>query len=206
MCIVVADPQFSKAANRSQDKRHGARIPDRVALTPGRRHGKITMMSPPQCTIHCVTWQNDEAPLRAIRTRVFIEEQCVPVELEWDGEDDHAIHALAIDPSGKPIGTGRLLLHGAQAHIGRMAVVLSWRKQGVGAGLLRCLLDEAQRHGVSLVFLNAQTSAVPFYERFHFVREGAEFLDAGIPHYRMTLELNLKNIPPQRTQSAQRKT
>ena len=153
-------------------------------------------MPTPAYTIQLSNWHSSEAALRAIRAAVFIEEQGVPVELEWDGEDDHAIHALAIDRSGNPIGTGRLLLHGAQAHIGRMAVLLPWRKQGVGGGLLRCLLDEAQRRGVNHVFLNAQTSAVPFYERLNFVREGAEFLDAGIPHYRMTRELNLKNISP----------
>lgn len=109
--------------------------------------------------------------------------------MEWDGEDPRAIHALATAPSGNPIGTARLLLHGELAHIGRMAVLLAWRGQGVGASLLQCLLDESRRWGAGSVFLNAQTYAVPFYERFNFVREGAEFFDAGIPHYRMTLAL-----------------
>lgn len=146
-------------------------------------------MPPPQYTTRLATWQDSEPRLRAIRTEVFIREQGVPQELEWDGEDPHAIHALASDPNGNPIGTARLLLHGELAHLGRMAVLLSWRGQGVGASLLNCLLDEARQRGAISVFLNAQTYAVPFYERFHFVREGAEFLDAGIPHYRMTLTL-----------------
>lgn len=146
------------------------------------------MISPP-FIIRRVTWQDSERSLRTVRTEVFIHEQCVPETLEWDGEDPHAIHALALDLKGSPIGTGRLLLHGGRAHIGRMAVLPAWRGQGVGASLLSCLLDEAKRRGASSVFLNAQTSAVPFYERFDFVREGAEFLDAGIPHYRMTLAL-----------------
>lgn len=146
-------------------------------------------MSLPQFTACIITWQASEPQLRAIRTEVFIHEQGVPKELEWDGEDAHAIHALATDVTGNPIGTARLLLHGELAHIGRMAVLPAWRGQGVGASLLRCLLDEARQRGAGRAFLNAQTYAVPFYERFNFVREGAEFLDAGIPHYRMTLAL-----------------
>jgi len=146
-------------------------------------------MSPPQYVTHLVTWQAAEPQLRNIRTEVFIREQQVPVELEWDGEDPYAMHALASDLNGNPIGTARLLLHGELAHIGRMAVLPAWRGQGVGASLLQCLLDEARQRGAGSVFLNAQTYAVPFYERFNFVREGAEFLDAGIPHYRMTLSL-----------------
>ncbi len=147
-------------------------------------------MSLPRYTTRLVTWQASEPQLRPIRTEVFIHEQSVPEELEWDGEDAHAIHALATDISGNPIGTARLLLHGELAHIGRMAVLPAWRGQGVGASLLQCLLDEARRRGANSVFLNAQTYAVPFYERFGFVREGGEFLDAGIPHYRMTLALD----------------
>ncbi len=146
-------------------------------------------MSQPRHTTQLVTWQASEPQLRAIRTAVFIQEQHVSDALEWDGEDDHAFHVLATDLSGNPIGTARLLLHGELAHIGRMAVLPAWRGKGVGASLLLCLLDEARQGGASSVFLNAQTSAVAFYERFNFVREGAEFLDAGIPHYRMTRTL-----------------
>lgn len=146
-------------------------------------------MSPPRYATRLVTWQASEPQLRTIRTEVFIHEQHVPAELEWDGEDPHAIHVLATALSGNPVGTARLILHGEQAHIGRMAVLPAWRGQGVGASLLLRLLDTARQRGAGSVFLNAQTYAVPFYERFNFVREGAEFLDAGIPHYRMTLSL-----------------
>lgn len=146
-------------------------------------------MSAPGFTTRLITWQVGEPQLRIIRTEVFIHEQGVPAELEWDGEDAHAIHALAADLTGKPIGTGRLLLLGEWAHLGRMAVLPNWRGQGVGASLLQCLLEEARQGGASTVFLNAQSYAVPFYQRFHFAREGAEFLDAGIPHYRMARPL-----------------
>ncbi len=147
-------------------------------------------MSSQRYHLQLVTWQDSESHLRAVRTSVFIQEQSVSAALEWDGEDAHALHVLAVESGGKPIGTGRLLLHDTLAHIGRMAVLPAWRRQGVGASLLQRLLDEARQRGASSVFLNAQTYAVPFYERYDFVIEGAEFLDADIPHYRMTLGLN----------------
>ena len=150
---------------------------------------KLLLMSSPRYTTQLVTWQAAETQLRAVRTEVFVHEQHIPEALEWDGKDPHAIHALVTEFTGKPIGTGRLLLHGELAQIGRMAVLPAWRGKGVGASLLLCLLDEARQRGAGSAFLNAQTVAVPFYERFNFVREGTEFLEEGIPHYRMTRTL-----------------
>ncbi len=136
--------------------------------------------------MHLVTWQAAKEQLHAIRSTVFIQEQGVPQDLEWDGEDARAMHALACDTQGQPIGTARLLLHGDLAHIGRMAVLKAWRRRGVGSALLACILAEAQRRGATSALLNAQTYAAPFYARAGFTREGVEFFDAGIPHYRMT--------------------
>jgi predicted GNAT family N-acyltransferase len=136
-----------------------------------------------------VSWQAGEPQLRAIRSTVFIQEQNVPEALEWDGKDVHATHVLARDAAGNTIGTARLLLHGNRAHIGRMAVLKGWRKQGVGSAVLECVIAEARRRGANIAFLNAQTDAVAFYERAGFTREGEEFLDAGIPHFRMTRRL-----------------
>ena len=146
-------------------------------------------MSVPRFTIHRCTWQDAEAQLRAIRTQVFIQEQNVPEALEWDGEDAHAMHALACDSAGRAIGTARLLLQHELAHIGRMAVLPEWRGQGVGRALLDEIMAAAQAHGARCAFLNAQTIAVPFYVRADFAVEGEEFLDAGIPHLRMTRSL-----------------
>ena len=162
--------------------------PDFISSHPGRTV-KLLPMSPPRYTTQLVTWRAAEPRLRAIRTEVFVHEQHIPEALEWDGKDPHAIHALATEFSGNPIGTGRLLLHGELAQIGRMAVLPAWRGKGVGASLLLCLLDEARQRGAGRAFLNAQTVAAPFYERFNFVHEGTEFLEEGIPHYRMTLTL-----------------
>jgi len=163
-------------------------VPDFISSHPGRTV-KLLPMSSPRYTTQLVTWQAAEPRLRAIRTEVFIHEQHISEVLEWDGKDPQAIHALVTDPASNPIGTGRLLLHGELAQIGRMAVLPGWRGKGVGASLLLCLLDEARQRGAGEAFLNAQTAAVPFYERFNFVREGTEFLEEGIPHYRMTLTL-----------------
>jgi predicted GNAT family N-acyltransferase len=147
-------------------------------------------MSAPRFTTRIVTWRDSEPELRAVRGAVFVREQGIPAALEWDAEDAHAVHALVMDPDHQPIATGRLLIQDTQARIGRMAVLPAWRGRGVGTEVLRCLLDEARRHGVHKVVLHAQTTAVSFYERFSFVREGDEYLEAGIPHYRMTLTLD----------------
>jgi predicted GNAT family N-acyltransferase len=106
--------------------------------------------------------------------------------LEWDGEDACAVHAVARAAHGDAIGTARLLLHDQLAHIGRMAVLREWRGQGVGRALLDAILTAAQARGARFAFLNAQTTAVAFYARAGFRVEGAEFLDANIPHLRMT--------------------
>lgn len=133
-----------------------------------------------------VTWAEACAPLSAIRKKVFMEEQQVPPELEWDGEDDTARHLLArLD--GAPVGCARMLPNG---HIGRMAVQLAHRKQGVGHALLVRLLAMAGEAGLKQVVLNAQVTAVPFYAAHGFAAHGKEFMDAGIPHRRMTRTLS----------------
>lgn len=137
-------------------------------------------------SIRIVSWQGEAPALRLIRETVFILEQHVPEELEWDAFDDVSVHVLALSPDGKPIGTARLLPDG---HIGRMAVLKEWRRMGFGSAMLQRLLDEAHVRGIKKVILNAQTTAVRFYERFGFQPVGEEFMDAGIPHVKMTLSL-----------------
>jgi predicted GNAT family N-acyltransferase len=127
-------------------------------------------------------WNRDREDLRQLRETVFVQEQQVPPELEWDGLDEACVHVLAVDRSGVAIGTGRLLPDG---HIGRMAVLAAWRRRGVGAALLTELMRVALEHGFVQVMLNAQVQAMGFYRRYGFAPEGEEFLDAGIPHRRM---------------------
>lgn len=127
-------------------------------------------------------WAATMARARPLRFEVFVREQGVPQELEWDDLDAASLHALALDAAGNAIGTGRLLPDG---HIGRMAVLPEWRDQGVGTALLRRLMEAAGHAGMRRLVLNAQTRAAPFYSRYGFAAQGAEFLEAGIPHIRM---------------------
>jgi predicted GNAT family N-acyltransferase len=124
-------------------------------------------------------WPAQCVDARTVRTEVFIVEQQVPVELEWDEMDRDCLHAIAYDDAGAPIGTGRLLPDG---HIGRMAVKKSVRGGGIGSAILAALMQAAQQRGDHEVILNAQIQAESFYARFEFVREGDVFMDAGIPH------------------------
>ena len=131
-------------------------------------------------------WRHDSDALRRVREAVFVVEQRVPPELEWDERDPECLHVLAETAAGQVIGTGRLLPDG---HIGRMAVMPSWRSRGVGSALLMQLLSEAKQLGFTEVVLHAQVHAVPFYERHGFAAEGPEFADAGIPHRTMRRRL-----------------
>ena len=133
-------------------------------------------------TIRDVTWEAEAAKLRAVRLAVFVVEQNIPEEHEWDEHDAVSAHAIAEDRDGVPIGCGRLLPDG---HIGRLAVLSDWRGQGVGAALLQHLIEVAQRHGHARVLLNAQEHAVPFYARYGFAPSGPPFMEAGIPHQEM---------------------
>jgi len=136
--------------------------------------------------VRLMPWPEALPLARAVRERVFVGEQGVPRELEWDDWDARSDHAMAFDGEGGAIGTARLLPDG---HIGRMAVLTQWRGRGVGSALLDALLDLARTKGMLSVRLNAQTHAAGFYGRFGFAAAGAEFLEAGIPHVAMTLTL-----------------
>jgi len=138
-----------------------------------------------------VNWKASYEALHAVRRAVFIEEQHVPEELEWDDIDERCCHVLATSAEGVPIGTGRLLPDG---HIGRMAVLGEWRGKGVGSAILEALLDLARKEGLQIVRLNAQVHAVGFYARHGFTVIGGEFMDAGIPHREMQIRLNTTNI------------
>ncbi len=137
------------------------------------------MHTPPKFTVRAASWHDDLAPLRDLRRWVFVIEQQVPEDLEWDAADAVSVHALALDGEGRPIGTGRLLPEG---HIGRMAVVREWRRRGVGSAILEWLMARARRQGLQTLHLHAQTHALGFYGRHGFVARGEIFREAGIPH------------------------
>ena len=132
------------------------------------------------------TWPELAAPARAIRGEVFISEQKIPAEMEWDDADPGAVHAVAFNRLGRALGTGRMLEHvPGVAKIGRMAVCATSRHSRVGRAVLDALLDAARARGEREAVLHAQISAASFYERAGFVRRGPVFDEAGIAHVEM---------------------
>lgn len=126
----------------------------------------------------------------AVRHTVFIQEQEVPPDLEVDGLDPEALHVLATDDAGRPVGTARMrVLPGARAKVERVAVLAEQRGAGLGARLMDALEAEARRQGLRHVDLSAQVPVLGFYAARGYVAHGPEFMDAGIPHRKMTLEL-----------------
>ncbi len=141
----------------------------------------------PAFAIRILPWSEALPLARPVREKVFVEEQRVPRELEWDEWDERCEHALACDSKGRAIGTARLMPEG---RIGRMAVIVEWRRRGVGAALLGALIALARERSMPRVTLHAQTHAAGFYRRFGFSERGGEFSEAGIPHVEMALELS----------------
>ncbi|MFF7241151.1 GNAT family N-acetyltransferase [Streptomyces collinus] len=131
----------------------------------------------------------------AIRKEVFVAEQGVPQDIEYDAYDAVAVHVLAVREDGEPLGTGRLLFGEVAAaktggdasvgSLGRLAVTGAARGLGIGVALVRAVEEAARSRGLTAVDLHAQTQALGFYERLGYVAYGPEFLDAGIPHRSM---------------------
>lgn len=125
-----------------------------------------------------------------IRVAVFVDEQRCPLDEEFDAYDAAALHWLA-SVDGAPSGTARLIdLGDGVAKIGRVAVAADARGLGVGRALMLAALDAAASRGFHTAILEAQTHAIPFYERLGFVAHGPEFDDCGIPHRTMTCRLD----------------
>lgn len=152
------------------------------------------MIPAPGFRVEFAAWDGDDQPgLRHVREQVFLVEQRCPEDEEWDALDGTSQHVLARDLEGRPIGTGRLT---PERRIGRMAVLAGWRGRGVGDAVLRLLVEQARARGWPDVELSAQAHAIPFYERFGFAAYGDEYLDCGIPHRMMRLELEPVPAPP----------
>ncbi|MBA59862.1 MAG: GNAT family N-acetyltransferase [Gammaproteobacteria bacterium] len=127
-------------------------------------------------------WNSDSRLLQKIRFNVFVLEQGVKEETEWDGLDEGSWHWLALKQGEEAIGAARLLQTG---QIGRMAVIQSHRSRGVGSALLESVLDKAPGLGFKSVFLHSQEHAIEFYKKFGFSVLGKKFLEADIKHIKM---------------------
>ena len=141
----------------------------------------------PDFRVEPADYSADFKDLRSIREPVFVIEQQVPIEEEWDALDPHCQHVIARDAQHQPIGTGRLT---PEHKIGRMAVLRDWRGRGVGDALLQALIARARELGWPEVSLNAQVGALGFYEKFGFVPYGERFEEAGIQHLAMRRALD----------------
>jgi len=137
-------------------------------------------------TVKEAIWKDEQELIRQVRLAVFVIEQGVSQKIEWDGKDQFCRHAIAFsNKAGEAIGTGRIQESG---HIGRIAVLQSWRVKGVGSALLEQLIHIARSKKLPKVYLNSQTHASEFYSRHHFIAQGPIFMEAGIPHQQMILE------------------
>lgn len=137
-------------------------------------------------TIQQVTWQQAESHLREVRTVVFIEEQLVTPEFEWDEIDSSAVHLLAMH-GNQAIACLRIIHY---AKIGRMAVLKHWRGKGVGNMLLKEAINICRLQGSKQIVLSAQTHAIHFYQQAGFEITSGEYTDVHIPHVDMQLVLD----------------
>lgn len=142
--------------------------------------------------LHLGNWHDLQKLASPLRTEVFVDEQKVPAEMEWDDDDKTALHCVAVNRMGMPLATGRLLQHApGVARIGRMAVKKPMRGSDLGRRVLQALMDAARARGDQQVLLHAQCSAEGFYQRSGFVPHGAVFEEAGIAHIEMVRDLSL---------------
>ena len=145
-----------------------------------------TLGSAPAYRVRRATWEDDREALCEVRFSVFVDEQQIPRDVEIDAQDPTCEHVLATDSEGHPIGTARLCPDG---HIGRVAVLAHWRRHRVGTALMQSLIDRARRRSFGRIELSSQLSALPFYEALGFVARGPTYLEAGIDHRAMELDL-----------------
>ncbi len=134
--------------------------------------------------IHVAKAEADKQAVLRLRLEVFVEEQNVPPDIELDAADAHATHIIAIS-NGMAVGCARVLFSAQEAHIGRFAVKRSHRNQGIGREVYRFVVAYCRERSCTDIWLNAQLSAVGFYEKLGFQPQGDVFTEAGIAHVKM---------------------
>ena len=141
-------------------------------------------------TVETGTWADLGRDAAQVREEVFVHEQNIPLDMEWDSADQTALHAVAFNGLGQAVGTARLLANTeTTAKVGRMAVKRALRGLGIGQDLLQVLLGSAKQRGQLEVVLHAQCTALGFYERAGFTQRGETFNEVDIPHIEMFIAL-----------------
>ena len=137
--------------------------------------------------IEIVKWIDGLSQLKNIREKVFIQEQKVTPQLEWDGMDEKAIHFLVFNDKAA-IGCARAIVIKNHMQLGRMAVLKEYRGQGIGSALIEKAMTTAKLNELSAIYISAQCHAIDFYKKFGFEVTSDIYLDAEIPHRDMTLD------------------
>ncbi len=137
--------------------------------------------------VEIVKWIDEHESLKMIRQKVFIEEQKVTSQLEWDGMDEEAIHFLAFK-NEKAIGCARAFVIKNHMQLGRMAVLKAYRGESVGTALIEKVITTAKLNQLSAIYISAQCHAIDFYKKFGFEVTSDIYLDAEIQHRDMKLE------------------
>ena len=136
--------------------------------------------------VEIVKWIDEHESLKMIRQKVFIEEQKVTSQLEWDGMDEEAIHFLAFK-NEKAIGCARAFVIENYMQLGRMAVLKAYRGESVGTALIEKVITTAKLNQLSAIYISAQCHAIDFYKKFGFEITSDIYLDAEIQHRNMKL-------------------
>ena len=137
--------------------------------------------------VEIVKWIDSHTQLKNIREKVFIEEQKVTPQLEWDGMDEKAMHFLVFKDE-EAIGCARAVVIKNYMQLGRMAVLKEYRGQGIGGALIEKAMTIAKLNQLSAIYISAQCHAIDFYKKFGFEVKSDIYLDAEIPHRDMTLD------------------
>lgn len=131
-------------------------------------------------------WAQFEQAAKLIREQVFIQEQHIAPEDEWDAEDAVSLHFIAYDQEAQPIATARLMNSNS---IGRVAVLKAYRGKGIGKLLMEAVISQARIERREFLKLSSQVHAISFYAGLGFAAEGGEYLDCGIAHIDMRMKL-----------------
>jgi predicted GNAT family N-acyltransferase len=149
--------------------------------------GNQLIFSPMSFRVVISDYQTQNDAIRAVRTEVFLVEQEIPPELEYDNDDLTCLHAVAWN-GDLAVGTARLDVK-QEGRIGRVAVLKNYRRQGIGSMLMHSLEESAKSNGLRRIWFHSQVSAVPFYLSLGYRPYGEEYLEANIPHLSMEKEL-----------------